>query len=219
MEARLAFSRAPSLRPMTTTPQRNWYSAGTRPDSRRHSHCDAVVRHIPDDHGVGADQDVVADANATQHLRTGAYVDVVANGGRTWLVGARQPHYHAVADTAVVTESRETADHDATEVIDDEIAADPRLAGQFDSGEDLDALVEDPVHQGKRHAQQPRADSVTPPPIAIYAHDPEALRPEDSPVGNVVGSNVVEHACEDSSGWDGWRGGSAGTAATRARSA
>src|SRR6478736_6594174 len=109
MEARLACSRSPSLRPMTTIPQSKWSSADKGTDFRRHSHGDAVVGYIPDDHRVGADQHIVAYAYATQHLCTGTYVDVVANSRRTGIFVPRQADYNAVADPAVVPERGETA--------------------------------------------------------------------------------------------------------------
>ena len=77
---------------------------------------DGVGRDVSDDDGVGADQDVVADADFAEEFGAGADVDAVTDDGGAGIVAVFEADGDAVAEDNVVTNDGIATDDDAAEV-------------------------------------------------------------------------------------------------------
>ena len=88
-----------------------------RQDAGRDANRQRVRGHIRDHHGIGPDGDVVANPDGTENLRPRADADPVAEDRRTSVPGVPQPHGHAVADHAIVSEDGVAADENASEML------------------------------------------------------------------------------------------------------
>ena len=122
-----------------------------------------------------------------------ADIDVIADHGRAGLIDSLQPDDHPIADAAIVAELGISADHNPTEVIDDEIAADFHLAGQLDSGDDLREFEPDFVDQRKEFAQQRGPNPVAPAPKAINDQRPKSLCAPIAAMRAQILTDVVKH--------------------------
>ena len=86
----------------------------------------------------------------TEQFRTGSDINVIADDRRAFVLDVPQSNDDAIAYTAVVAELCIAAYHDAAEMIDDKITTNLRLAGQFNSGNDL--------HKLEKHVVDERAE-------------------------------------------------------------
>ena len=117
------------------------------------SYGNAVTGHVAYDNSIRTNCNVVTDGNRPQKLSAGADVEIIADDGCLGLVDPAEPDDDPISYAAVVAESGITADYNAAEMIDHEIAADFDLARQFDSGDDLDQFKRDPIQQREHFPQ------------------------------------------------------------------
>src|SRR5271166_5015985 len=96
-------------------------SRPSRPIDRWSAHCNANVRYVVDDDGIGADHDIIPDRYRFQHLGSSAEIHIVSDDRRSWLVDSPQTDDNPISQSAIVTELGATADDDSTEVINHKI--------------------------------------------------------------------------------------------------
>jgi hypothetical protein len=111
------------------------------------SNRDAIIRHIGDYDGVGANYDVVTDFYWTENFRARANVDVVADHRCNWLVDAPQTHYDAGPDAAVVSKAGKPAYHNGSKMVDYEITTDLDLTWQLHSRNYLNEFMQDSINE------------------------------------------------------------------------
>src|SRR5271165_5882669 len=74
-------------------------------DSRGNADCDRIGRNVPNHHGVGANDYVVADRDRPQDLGSWAYLDAVADHRSTPFAGTPQVDYDTLAHNYIIAEN------------------------------------------------------------------------------------------------------------------
>src|SRR6516165_3053733 len=166
-----------------TAAMTSWTSRSSRLVHCRNPSRDAIVRHVADDDRICTDNHIIPHLDGTEDLGPRADIHIVADHGRGRLINPPQADYDAVADTAIVAELCIAADHDAAEVIDDEVPTDLNLARQLDPGDDLNELECYLVDEREELAKEGGSDAVTPAAETIHDQRPEAL---GAPTATVV---------------------------------
>src|SRR5882757_3521914 len=143
--------------------------------SRRNpsDHCE--LRNIPNDHGIGANDHVIADADAPEHLGTGAKLDTVPDRrGSQGVVGARVANCDAVTDQAVIAHHGIAMDDNASMVLDAQAPANARRRADDDAAGHLGKLVEDYVGDSPGRPHDLVANDKPRMPEAVHQQCPEA---------------------------------------------
>jgi hypothetical protein len=117
-------------------------SSVPRHDASWNTDCYRIGWHIFDDHGVGADHDVITYGDAAEDLGAGSNVDSITDDRGSADPGTAQSNRYPVANYDVVAEGCIAADNDVAEVLNLESSADRRFAWQLDSGQNLADHVE-----------------------------------------------------------------------------
>ena len=164
-----------------------------RNDARWNADGHAIVGDIAEDDGIGADGNVVADANGAEKLGAGADVDAITDMRRPTLLSIAQAHRDAVADDAIITEDGVAADDDSAYVFDDEALAEHNFAGDLNAAEAIGKELEQSVEERERHAQCAAANAVSPVAEAIDGKRPEAVPTPVVIVNAPIAANAVEH--------------------------
>src|SRR3954464_4499851 len=143
--------------PRLPEPRSRWPSGPGSPyfdHPGRHAADHREIRNIPNDHGVRADDHIVADAYTAQDFGSSPEIDPVADGWRAKRVGSTTvTERDTVPDQTVIAHNRISMDNDTAVVLYTQPPADFRRGADDDAAKNLRELVEDYVHDrpGRPH--------------------------------------------------------------------
>ena len=133
------------------------------------------IRDIPNDHGVRADDHIIADAYTAQDFGSSAELDPVADGWRAKRVGTTAvTERDTVTDQTVIAHDRISMNDDTAVVLYTQPPADFRRGADDDAAENLRELVEDHVDDRPGRPHDFVADGETGVSEAIHQQGPEA---------------------------------------------
>ena len=122
--------------------------------SGRHAAHRRIVRNIVNDHGVRADDHVVAVRDAAQYLGAGLHLRAIADAGRAErILVSDMADGDAVTNQTIVADDRGAVNHDTPMVLDTQASSDGGAGTDGDPADDFGQFAENHVNNGPRCAE------------------------------------------------------------------
>jgi hypothetical protein len=113
----------------------------------RHTYRNRIVWHIRDNNSVRANLNIIAYPDIAKHFGSRTYIDIVANMRRSWFIQILESNHDAISNSAIIAKTGISAHYNSAKVVNYEFFTDFGLAGQFDTGNNLDEFIKYLVYQ------------------------------------------------------------------------
>jgi hypothetical protein len=141
---------------------------------------------------IGADSDIIADADPAQHLGPGAYVNVVADPGRAFRVASTGVSQgYAVTNQAIIAHHGCSMHDDTTVMFDRKPSADAGARRNSDSKEYFDQFVQNYVNKGPGRANDFISDDEPAVPKAVHEQSPKSEAEQSFTLRTAIFSNDI----------------------------